>query len=77
MREGAGAFFEVCQVGQNRRRNFLRRGRYLVEVGLQALLNEPEPVGFDLRGRAVLIGMRQRRTFPSSSALGVERRPLV
>jgi hypothetical protein len=26
---------------------------------LQALVNEPEPVGFDLRGRPVLIGMRQ------------------
>jgi hypothetical protein len=60
VREGGSAFFEVCQIGQNRRRNVLRCGRHLIEVGLQALVNEPEPVGFDVLGRPVLIGMRQR-----------------
>jgi hypothetical protein len=60
VREGGSAFFEVCQIGQNCRRNVFRCGRHFVEVGLQALVNEPEPIGFDLRGRPVLIGMRQR-----------------
>jgi hypothetical protein len=59
MREGGSAFFEVGQIGQDCRRNVLRCGRHFVEVGLQALVNEPEPVGFDLRDRPVLIGMRQ------------------
>jgi len=75
--ERGSAFFVVCQGGQNRGRNLFRCGRNLVEVTLQALLNEPEPLGFDLQGRSVLLGMRQRWTFPSSSALGSGTAPVV
>jgi hypothetical protein len=57
--QGGRASLGILQVGQDRLCYQLGRGRNLVEVGLEALLDQTAPIGFDLEVHPVFIWIRQ------------------
>ena len=61
MGKGGRAFLVVVQLRQHTGGNPFCGGRLIVEIGSEALDNQPEPIRLDQGGGAVLIGIRHAR----------------